>query len=46
MTNVVLKTEYKAQYTSYWSTQVSNALLVGEILGTFHSQSRDFMTPH
>lgn len=33
MTNVVLKTEYKAQYTSRWSTQVSNALLVGEIIG-------------
>jgi MFS family permease len=33
MTNVVLKSEYKKQYTSRWSTQVSNALLVGEILG-------------
>ena len=33
MTNVVLKTEYKKQYTSRWSTQVSNALLVGEIIG-------------
>lgn len=33
MTNVVLKAEYKKQYTSPWSTQVSNALLVGEILG-------------
>lgn len=33
MTNVVLKAEYKKQYTSRWSTQVSNALLVGEILG-------------
>ena len=31
MTNVVLDTEY-TQYASY-STQVSNALLVGEILG-------------
>lgn len=33
MTNVVLSTEYPTQYTSYYSTQVSNALLVGEILG-------------
>jgi len=33
MTNVVLKKEYKEQYTSYYSTQVSNALLVGEIFG-------------
>ena len=33
MTNVVLKTEYTKQYTSHWSTQVSNALLVGEIIG-------------
>ncbi|KAK5108037.1 hypothetical protein LTR62_008872 [Meristemomyces frigidus] len=33
MTNVVLKSEYKTQYTSHWSTQVSNALLVGEIIG-------------
>lgn len=32
MTNVVLKAEYK-QYSSYYSTQVSNALLVGEIFG-------------
>lgn len=32
MTNVVLKSEY-TQYTSKWSTQVSNALLVGEIIG-------------
>jgi len=32
MTNVVLKAEYKTQYTSKWSTQVSNALLIGEIL--------------
>lgn len=32
MTNVVLRAEYK-EYTSYYSTQVSNALLVGEILG-------------
>lgn len=33
MTNVVLKKEYKEQYTGYYSTQVSNALLVGEIFG-------------
>lgn len=33
MTNVVLKAEYAKQYTSHWSTQVSNALLVGEIIG-------------
>lgn len=33
MTNVVLKAEYAKQYTSKWSTQVSNALLVGEIIG-------------
>lgn len=33
MTNVVLKKEYAAQYTSAVSTQVSNALLVGEIIG-------------
>ena len=33
MTNVVLKAEYKKQYTSAVSTRVSNALLVGEILG-------------
>lgn len=32
MTNVVLKQEYST-YTGPWSTQVSNALLVGEILG-------------
>lgn len=32
MVNVVLKKEY-AQYTSTYSTQVSNALLVGEIIG-------------
>ncbi|KAI1332469.1 putative metabolite transport protein [Xylariaceae sp. FL0255] len=31
-TNVILKDEYK-EYTSFYSTQVSNALLVGEILG-------------
>jgi MFS family permease len=33
MTNVVLKAEYPKQYTSYYSTAVSNALLVGEIFG-------------
>ena len=33
MTNVVLKKEYPKQYTSAVSTRVSNALLVGEILG-------------
>jgi hypothetical protein len=33
MTNVVLESEYTKQYTSHWSTQVSNALLVGEIIG-------------
>ena len=33
MTNVVLETEYADQYTSTVSTQVSNALLVGEIIG-------------
>ncbi|KAF2148406.1 putative glycerophosphoinositol permease [Myriangium duriaei CBS 260.36] len=33
MTNVVLRTEYPKQYTSYYSTGVSNALLVGEIIG-------------
>lgn len=33
MTNVVLKKEYHAQYTSKYSTRVSNALLVGEIIG-------------
>ncbi|MCJ1282393.1 Plasma membrane permease, mediates uptake of glycerophosphoinositol and glycerophosphocholine [Xylographa opegraphella] len=33
MTNVLFKKEYTAQYTSAVSTQVSNALLVGEILG-------------
>lgn len=40
MTNVVLQAEYKKQYTSYFSTQVSNALLVGEIFGQrYQSQS-------
>lgn len=33
MTNVVLRKEYPTQYTSYYSTAVSNALLVGEIIG-------------
>jgi len=33
MVNVILKTEYKAEYTSVVSTRVSNALLVGEIIG-------------
>jgi len=33
MTNVVLKAEYPKQYTSYYSTGVSNALLIGEIIG-------------
>lgn len=33
MVNVVLKAEYPKDYTPYISTQVSNALLVGEILG-------------
>lgn len=33
MTNVLLKKEYPTQYTSAVSTRVSNALLVGEILG-------------
>ncbi len=33
MTNVLFKAEYPSVYTSAVSTQVSNALLVGEILG-------------
>ncbi|KAI5240374.1 MFS general substrate transporter [Aureobasidium subglaciale] len=33
MTNVVLRKEYPKQYTSYFSTAVSNALLVGEVIG-------------
>lgn len=33
MTNVVLRTEYPKQYTSYYATAISNALLVGEIFG-------------
>jgi len=33
MTNVLFKKEYPAEYTPAVSTQVSNALLVGEIIG-------------
>lgn len=33
MANVLFTKEYKKQYTSSVSTRVSNALLVGEILG-------------
>lgn len=33
MTNVALKKRYPKEYTSVWSTRVSNALLVGEVLG-------------
>ena len=33
MTNVVLENEYADQYTSKYSTPVSNALLIGEIFG-------------
>lgn len=33
MTNVLLKKEYPDQYTSPVSTRVSNALLVGEVIG-------------
>ena len=33
MTNVVLAMEYPVQYDSVMSTRVSNALLVGEIIG-------------
>ncbi|KAL2216608.1 major facilitator superfamily domain-containing protein [Thermoascus aurantiacus ATCC 26904] len=33
MTNVLLKKEYPKEYTSAVSTRVSNALLVGEIIG-------------
>jgi hypothetical protein len=33
MTNVLLKAEYGAVYTSAFSTQISNALLIGEIFG-------------
>jgi hypothetical protein len=33
MTNVLLKSEYPKEYTTLVSTRVSNALLVGEIIG-------------
>lgn len=33
MVNVLLKKEYPTIYTSAMSTQVSNALLVGEVFG-------------
>lgn len=33
MTNVLFKKEYPKEYTSAVSTRVSNALLVGEIIG-------------
>lgn len=33
MTNVLFRKEYAAEYTSLVSTRVSNALLVGEVLG-------------
>jgi MFS family permease len=33
MTNVTLRAEYPKEYTSAVSTQVSNALLVGEVIG-------------
>jgi len=33
MTNVLLKKEYPKEYTSAVSTRVSNALLVGEVIG-------------
>lgn len=33
MANVLLKKEYPEQYTSSVSTRVSNALLVGEVIG-------------
>jgi hypothetical protein len=33
MTNVLLKKEYPDQYSSAVSTRVSNALLVGEVIG-------------
>lgn len=47
MTNVVLATEY-LQYTSTWSTRVSNALLVGEILGirSEHMSTHSRLTLH
>jgi hypothetical protein len=33
MTNVLLKAEYPKKFTTTVSTRVSNALLVGEVLG-------------
>lgn len=33
MANVLLEKEYPDQYTSAVSTRVSNALLVGEVIG-------------
>lgn len=33
MANVLLAQEYPTQYTSTVSTRVSNALLVGEVIG-------------
>lgn len=33
MTNVLLKKEYPKEYTNTVSTRVSNALLVGEVIG-------------
>lgn len=33
MVNVLLKKEYPEQYTSDVSTRVSNALLIGEVIG-------------
>jgi len=33
MTNVAFKQIYPKEYTSAWSTRVSNALLVGEVIG-------------
>lgn len=33
MTNVLLKKEYPKEYTTTVSTRVSNALLVGEVIG-------------
>lgn len=33
MTNVLLRKEYPKEYTAAVSTRVSNALLVGEIIG-------------
>lgn len=33
MVNVILKKEYPKNYTSYYSTGVSNALIIGEVIG-------------